>query len=170
MLDQNRRRVRRALETTADALEFAAGQAEAGAWRWAAVATCMALQGALVAALSGYETALPAHVAHPDEAGKVASISTLMRRAASPDFLADPERLSGHTGAKRQALELVELRNQIVHMPLDGRTVSEDAIAAALPGALALTRHLAVDHPAFLDSDGAPYSSRIRAALARFPV
>lgn len=166
MSDQNRRRVRRALETTAETLNFAAAQAEAGAWRWAAISTCMALQGALVAALSGYETAQLAHVAHPDEADKVASISTLLRRAASPDYLADPERLSGQNGAKRQALELVELRNQVVHMPLDGRAVDSEAITSALPGTLALMQHLLIDHPAFQASDGEPHTSRIRAALA----
>ena len=168
MSDPNRQRVvRRALESVAEGLEFAAAQAGEGAWRWVAISTCMALQGALVAALSGYETADPAAVAHPDDPARVASISTLLRRAASTDYLADPERLSGLTGARRQALALAELRNRAVHMALDGQPAPMEDVVKSLPGTLDLIRYLVLDHPAFEPEDGAPYTSRIIAALAR---
>lgn len=169
-LARNSRRVRAALESAADALEFAATQAEAGAWRWVAIAACMALQGALVAALSGYDTADPQAVHHPDngEGGpRVAALQTLLRRAASPDHLHDPERLGGLTGAKRQALELVELRNRAVHVDLGDSPLDLSRVPALLVGVSRLVRHLVLDHPAFPPEAAGGFPQRIDRALAR---
>ena len=60
------------------------GVGEDGArWRWAAVGMVIALQGALVAALSGYETALDADVEDPSGSERFAPVSLLLRRARS---------------------------------------------------------------------------------------
>lgn len=169
MSDQNRRRVRRSLDAVADALDFAASQAENQGWRWVAISVCIALQGALVAALSSYDSAAPEDVTAPDAGSepRIAAVPTLLRRAASPDYLEAPERLSGLTGAKRQALALVELRNRAVHLALDGAPVPVEDVARHLPGALAIIRHLVLDHPAFAAEDGAATRARLTAALAR---
>ncbi|MEO0818516.1 MAG: hypothetical protein AAFX86_14585 [Pseudomonadota bacterium] len=167
---RNSRRVRAALERCADALDFAAGQAEAGAWRWVAIAACIGLQGALVAALSGYDTAQPDAVRHPDSGdgpARVATLQTLLRRAASPDHLGDPERLGGLTGPKRQALELVELRNQAVHVDLGDNPLDLSRVPALLEGVARLVRHLVLDHPAFAAEADGGFPQRIDRALAR---
>lgn len=169
-LARNSRRVRAALESAADALEFAATQAEAGAWRWVAIAACMALQGALVAALSGYDTADPGAVHHPDSGEgtpRVATLQTLLRRAASPDHLHDPERLGGLAGAKRQALELVELRNRAVHVDLSDSPLDLSRIPALMEGSTRLIRHLVLEHPAFPEEAAGGVPLRIERALAR---
>jgi len=168
-LARNNRRVRAALESAAEALEFTARQAEAGAWRWCAIGCCIALQGALVAALSGYETADAAAVEHPDSsagAPRVATIQTLLRRAASPDHLADPERLGGLTGAKRKALALVELRNRAVHVDLSDSPLDLSEVPALIAGPLALIHHLVVAHPAFPAEANHKNVTRIAEALA----
>jgi len=169
-LARNDRRVRAALESAAEALEFAAGQCEAQAWRWVAIGGCIALQGALVAALSGYDTADPTAVEHP-EAGstgpRVAPIQTLLRRATSPGVLADPERLGGLTGARRQALALVELRNRAVHVDLSDHPVDLSPVPVLMGGVIRLVRHLVIEHPAFSEAAGGTLPRRIERALDR---
>lgn len=151
-LAQNNRRANAALANAAEALGFAAEQAEAERWRWVAIACCVGLQGALVAALSGYETASEADVLHPagpGEAPKIAAIATLLRRAASADYLQAPERITGQGEARRAALDLVELRNRAVHVSPVGERMDFEGARAGARGVCALVRYLVVAHPAF---------------------
>ncbi|MEM9740459.1 MAG: hypothetical protein AAF829_11375 [Pseudomonadota bacterium] len=167
---RNSRRVRAALESTADALEFAAVQAEVGAWRWVAIAASIGLQGALVAALSGYDTAQPDAVRHPDpgeDAARVATVQTLLRRAGSRDYLDDPERLAGLTQAKRQALDLIALRNRAVHVDLTDSPLDLAQVPSRLVGVSRLLRHLILDHPAFPAEAADRCPQRIDRALTR---
>lgn len=161
------RRVRAGLEAACEGLEEAGRQAEAGGWRWCAIALTMALQGALVAALSGYETAVPEDVAHPSEEGRVAPLQTLLRRAASPDYLADPERLSGRNSEVRSAMALRELRNRAMHVALSGSPNDFADVADLAPGPLALIRHLVLDAPAFDAASNHMLVNRARAGLQR---
>ncbi|MEM1106900.1 MAG: hypothetical protein AAGH87_10975 [Pseudomonadota bacterium] len=166
---RNDRRVRAALIRTAEALEFAELQAAAaaeapGAWRWCAIASCMALQGALVAALSGYDTADPGDVLHPEagpDLAKVAPIATLLRRASSGQVLNDPERLGAMSGAKRQALALVELRNRAVHVDLSDAGLDLSDVPRLLPGPVRLMTHLVCLHPAFPAASFQPWQGQI---------
>lgn len=175
---QNSRRVSAALANSAEALAFAGEQAEAGQWRWVAIASCIALQGALVAALSGYETAQAVDVLHPEEAGqgggsapgqapKIATIQTLLRRVGSADYLTDPERLSGHRAAVRAALDLVALRNRAVHVSPDGERADFAAARAGVAGACEIIHHLVIAHPAFDPAANGAVRSEIDRALKR---
>lgn len=161
------RRVRAGLEAVCEGLEEAARQGEVSGWRWCAIALTMALQGALVAALSGYETAGLEDVAHPSEEGRVAPLQTLLRRAASPDYLADPERLSGRAGQVRAALALRELRNRAMHVPLAGAPVDFSEVRMLAPEVLALISHLVTGAPAFDEAANHVLVRRAEAALAR---
>jgi len=171
-LAQNRpvapeRRIRASLDSVADSLAHAADQADIKAWRWVTVSLCAALKGACVAALSGYPTAQPEDILAPDNTDRVASLATLLRRVGDARFLSDPERVSGHAGAVRDALALQDLRNRAIHISPDQGPVDFADAENLIPGAAALLHHLLLAHPAF---DHAPHIQRLetcRAALSR---
>ncbi len=85
--------------------EVAGVDADAARWHWVSVGLVIALQGALVAALSGYETAADADVVDPSSPERFAPVTLLLRRARSTDFLNAPERveITGSTCARSSA-------------------------------------------------------------------
>lgn len=124
---------------------------------WQAVGLVLALQGALALALTAYDTADPGDVldrgAGPGGPARLAPVSLLLRRAGSPDWLSDPERLV-LSRADRRALEaLMDQRNRLLH-PLE-RPESDRSgdRAGAFPdrrqAALKVLRHLLLGAPAF---------------------
>ena len=154
-----RERVEAALLAALEALGLARREAAAGQWRWVALGLVSALQGALVAALSGYETAEVEAVLNPSQADRIAPVALLLRRARSQDYLNPPEQVE-LSGSRQRALERVlTIRNSAVHalsVELHD-TFGRDALAV-----LDLIRHLVVDAPAFL-----PRQHRVVAALIR---
>lgn len=123
------------------------GVGEDGArWRWVAVGMVIALQGALVAALSGYETALDADVEDPSSSERFAPVALLLRRARSAEYLNGPERVEMPGSAVRQIEHLVAYRNTVVH----GLGVSEgEGVAKGCRKVLDVVRHVLLAHPAF---------------------
>ncbi len=119
---------------------------------WRAVGLVLALQGALALSLTAYDTAEPADVLDPaarSDAPRLAPVALLLRRAGSPDYLADPERLVLSRSDRRALATLVELRNRLLH-PL-ARPLQPDAAALA-PLQDVATRvldHLLIRAPAF---------------------
>lgn len=151
------------------AREAARTREDPGAWRWVAVGLVIALQGACVCALSGYETADPADVLDPASAkklarwdardaglargprpaGRLAAIETLLRRVASPDYLEPPERLEITRAMQADALALVELRNAVVHFTGQGQVGEPGGLKGPVEAVCRIISHLLVDAPAF---------------------
>ncbi len=156
------RRVAAALEAAHAALGLARREAEGavgdtGRLRWTALGLVSALQGALVAALSGYETAELDAVLDPSHPERIAPVALLLRRARAEDFLNPPERPE-ITGSDLRAIERVmAVRNAAVHALPAGvpETFASDAGRVA-----ALIGHLVISAPAF---DPAPL--RVMTAL-----
>ncbi len=149
------RRVEAALESAHAALGLARREAEgaavdAGRLRWTALGLVSALQGALVAALSGYETAEMHAVLDPSHPERIAPVSLLLRRARGDEFLNPPERPE-ISGSDLRAIERVmAVRNAAVHALPAGvpETFASDARRV-----VALIEHLVISAPAF---DSAP--------------
>jgi hypothetical protein len=119
-------------------------------WRWVAVGMVIALQGALVAALSGYETAAEEDVVDPSNPERYAPITLLLRRARSTDYLNAPERVEITGAALRQIEQLVTYRNTVVHgLGLE----AAEGVAAGCRKVLAVIRHVLHAHPTF-DTSG----------------
>lgn len=156
------RRVAAALEATHAALGLAQRETEgaaldAGRLRWAALGLVSALQGALVAALSGYETAGIDAVLDPSHPERIAPVALLLRRARGDEFLNPPERPEISGSDQRAVERVMAVRNAAVHALPAGLPESFAADAARLA---ALIRHLVIEAPAF---DPAPF--RIVTAL-----
>lgn len=115
-------------------------------WRWVAVGLVAALKAACIAALSGYETALPEDVEDPKQSGHVAPVALLLRRVRSERYLSPPEKLSVPGAQIDAALRLVAYRNEAVHGFGAARPDSVESDAAIIGY---LLRHLLIDHPAF---------------------
>lgn len=145
--------------------EIEAAREEPGRWRWVALGLVSALQAALIAALSGYDTARPEDVANPSQPGRVAPIGLLLRRARSSEFLDAPERLDLSGTHIRRLEALIRLRNAAVHglgfqLPeRPGELVSS---------ALSALRHLLVDHAAFNVSRYVPHVTLIDTVMTSF--
>ncbi len=144
-------RVELALSASLEALKLARREAEGAGedparLRWVAVGIVSALQGALVAALSGYETAAMEAVQDPSRPGRIAPVAQLLRRAQSADYLAAPERVVLGRSAERAIARVLTVRNSAVH----GLAADvPDSFAADASDALNLIRHLIVEAPAF---------------------
>lgn len=154
-----RERVEAALLAALDALGLARREADAGQWRWVALGLVSALQGALVAALSGYDTAELDAVLNPSQSDRIAPVALLLRRAKSQDYLNPPEQVD-ISGSRQRALErVIDIRNSAVHaLSVEIHdTFGRDALAV-----LDLIRRLVIDAPAFL-----PHQHRVVAALIR---
>lgn len=160
------------------AREAARTREDPGAWRWVAVGLVIALQGACVCALSGYETAEPGDVLDPASAkklaqwgareaglargprpaGRLAAVETLLRRVSSRDYLVDPERLDITRRRRDEALKLVEIRNAVVHFTGQGDIADPGEMPAPVTAACEIIRHLVHDRPAF---DPAPHGRNL---------
>ncbi len=144
-------RVRLALVTALEALKLARREAEGAAGdssrlRWAALGIVSTLQGALVAALSGYETATLDAVQNPSQPERIAPVAFLLRRARSGEYLNAPERVE-LSGSRQRALErVIDVRNAAVHalsVEVPETFVQDMRVAAGL------IRHLVLEAPAF---------------------
>jgi hypothetical protein len=115
-------------------------------WRWVSVGLVIGLQGALVAALSGYETAADADVVDPFSPERYAPVTLLLRRARSTDYLNAPERLEMTGSTLHQIERLIAYRNAVVH----GLGVGDaEGVAKGCRKLLGVVRHLVLSHPAF---------------------
>jgi hypothetical protein len=149
--EDRRTRVRLALDAALEALKLTRREAEGAArdparLRWAALGIVSTLQGALVAALSGYETATIDAVQNPSQPERIAPVAFLLRRARSADFLIAPERVE-LSGSRQRALErVIDVRNAAVHalsVEIPDTFVRDMRVAAGL------VRHLVLEAPAF---------------------
>jgi hypothetical protein len=149
--DDRQMRIRDALAAAYEALrlaerELAASGEDPARWRWVAVGLVSALQAALIAALSGYETAALDAVLVPGQPDRVAPPALLLRRARASDYLLEPERPDISAGMLERLDALARLRNAAVHgLSFD---LPRNPAALARP-AVRLTRHLLILHPAF---------------------
>lgn len=144
-------RVRLALGAALEALKLArretAGAAtEPARFGWAALGMVSTLQGALVAALSGYETATISAVLNPSQPERIAPVAFLLRRARSGEYLNAPERVE-MAGSRQRALErVIDVRNAAVHalsVEIPETFVQDMQVAARL------IEHLVLQAPAF---------------------
>ncbi len=150
-------RIAAALDAALEALKLAERELAASAddparWRWVALGLVSALQAALIAALSGYETASEDDLFMPGQPDKVAPLGFLLRRARSGECLNPPERPELTVGQTARLEALTGLRNAAVH-GLDFR-LPTDAVELART-AVDLAVHLLVRRPAF---DPKPYT------------
>ncbi len=144
-------RVQLALGAALEALRLAQRETSAAAsdparLRWAALGIVSALQGALVAALSGYETAALEAVLNPSQPERIAPVAFLLRRARSAEYLNTPERVV-LSGSSQRALErVIDVRNAAVH----ALTVEiPETFARDMRVAVRLIEHLVLVAPAF---------------------
>lgn len=121
-------------------------RADPGRLRWVALGIVSALQGALVAALSGYDTAETAAILHPSQPDRIAPVALLLRRARSQEFLNPPERVDLSQGGQGAAERILAARNAAVHaLSLD----IPDSFAGDAQRVLGIIRHLVLEAPAF---------------------
>ena len=143
--------MRLALCAALQALKLARREADGAAQdparlRWAALGIVSALQGALVAALSGYETATIDAVQNPSQPERIAPVAFLLRRARSAEFLNAPE-LVELSGSRQRALErVIDVRNAAVHAL---SVEIPETLARDMRVATALIEHLVAQAPAF---------------------
>ena len=132
---------------TADICRFAAEQAEAlktepSARRWLVIALVVALQGACLCALLANGD--NEDTQEPGKGAKLAAPGVLLRRAASPEYLAEPARLPFSASELKTLETLIAERNAAIHF-LGGAEASLRAFNLA---AKALD-HLLLSAPAF---------------------
>ncbi|KCZ51468.1 hypothetical protein [Hyphomonas pacifica] len=115
-------------------------------WRWIAVGLVAALKASAIAALSSFETAAPEDVLDLANAGRMAPLAMLLRRARSERYLAPPERLDVPLSHLDVVLRLVAYRNEAVH----GADAQRPAtLRADSHTALDMITHFLVTAPAF---------------------
>jgi hypothetical protein len=131
--------------------ELSGGDEDTARWRWVSVVLVIALQGALVAALSGYETAADADVVDPSNTERYAPVTLLLRRARSTDYLNTPERVEMTGSTLNQIERLIAYRNAVVHGLGAG---DAEGVAKGCRKVLGVVRHLVLLHPAF---DASPH-------------
>lgn len=143
--------VGQALRSAVEALRLArreleAADADPARWRWVALGLVTALQGSLVAALAGYETAEDDAIRNPSSPDRIAPTALLLRRSRSNDYLVPPERVKLAAGQIRRIERVIELRNSAVHgLDFEVHEGVRDDIRAVLD----LIEHLVFRHPAF---------------------
>lgn len=144
-------RIAEALEAALEALKLARREAEGSLsdparLRWTALGLVSALQAALVAALSGYDTAKEDAVRDPSHPERIAPVAMLLRRARSAEYMNAPERVD-LPGRLQRALErIMAVRNAAVHAL---RVETPESFAADARAVAALVEHLVLDAPAF---------------------
>ncbi len=147
-----------ALRATLEALrlvrrELEGATTDTARWRWVALGLVTAMQGALVAALAGYETAERDAILNPSQPDRIAPVALLLRRARSPDYLSSPERIDFTAGKVHRIERILDLRNAAVHgLRFEVPSGTLDDMGAAL----ALVDHCVRAHPAF---DPAPHAA-----------
>ena len=120
--------------------------ADPARWRWVALGMVTALQGSLVAALAGYETADPDAIRNPSSPERIAPTALLLRRARSDDYLETPERVKLTAGQAHRIERVIELRNSAAH----GLVFAvPGSVRVDLRAALELIEHLVIRRPAF---------------------
>ena len=144
-------RISEALETALEALKLAlreeeGARADPARRRWTALGLVSALQAALVAALSGYDTAKEDAVEDPSHPDRIAPVPLLLRRARSHEYLNDPERLVLSGSHQRAIDRIIAMRNAAVHAL---RVETPETFAADALAAVHLIRHLVLEAPAF---------------------
>lgn len=138
--------------------ELEAVEAEPDRWRWAALGLVSALQAALIAALSSYDTARLDGVANPSQPERVAPVALLLRRARSSEHLEPPERLDLTGAALRRLDALIALRNAAVHgLGFQPPETPHDLVRTGA----GVIRHLLLGAPAFKPERFGPFLSRI---------
>lgn len=144
-------RVRLALAAAHESLALAAREAEGagadkGRLRWVALGIVSALQGTLVAALSGYDTAETQAILHPSQPDRIAPVALLLRRARSQEYLNPPERVDLSQGGQGATERMLAARNAAVHaLSLE----IPESFASDAQRVLGIIRHLVLDAPAF---------------------
>jgi hypothetical protein len=144
-------RIREALEAVLEALKLAlreeeGAHADPARRRWTSLGLVSALQAALVAALSGYDTAKEDAVQDPSHPERIAPVALLLRRARSHEFLNDPERLELSGSVQRALDRIIAMRNAAVHAL---RVETPETFAADALAAVHLIRHLVLEAPSF---------------------
>lgn len=144
-------RIAEALEAAREALKLARREAEGAVsdpvrLRWTALGLVSALQAALVAALSGYDTAKEDAVRDPSNPERIAPVATLLRRARSAEYLNAPERVELPGSLQRALDRIMAVRNAAVHAL---RVETPESFAADARAVAALIGHLVLDAPAF---------------------
>lgn len=165
-------RIPATLRELVEVAHFCADQAEriktdASARRWLAVGLVIALQGACVCALSGYETADETDILDPESARavkawreadapqgdrpptKIAPVSLLLRRVRSDDYLTSPDTLTLYASKMKALQRLIDLRNASVHIAGGAPDMAPDVFAHGALTACDAIAHLLLDHPAF---------------------
>ena len=92
-----------------------------------AVGLVAALQAALVAALSGYESARPEDAEDPSRPERLGPVALLLRRARAQEYLNPPERLDLSGEAQRGIAAVIDARNDVLHALGEGTALPEDA-------------------------------------------
>ncbi|MFN7169227.1 MAG: hypothetical protein ACK4NV_19435 [Pannonibacter sp.] len=130
--------------------ELQAVDADPARWRWVALGVVTALQGSLVAAMAGYETAMDDSIRDPSSPERIAPTALLLRRARSDEYLVPPERVKLTAGELRRIDRVIDLRNSAVHgQVFEIRPGVRDDLLAVL----GLIEHLVIRHPAFGPDD-----------------
>ena len=128
------------------ALKFSASQT--GNPEWLAVGLTTALKGALMTALSAYENADAEDILDIDRQG-AASVSLLLRRASSADYLSEEHRLPLTSSKRKAILNLVAIRNQTLHILTPEESVDLTDVPRFAAPSLEAIRHLMISSPAF---------------------
>lgn len=144
-------RIRHALQTALEGLRLARREVEGAGGdparqMWAALGLVTSLQAALVAALSGYDTARIEAVQNPSQPDRLAPGSLLLRRARSGEYLNPPERVVLSGRQQRAVARVVAVRNAAVHAL---GVELPDSFDADLKMTVRLIAHLLLDAPAF---------------------
>src|SRR3990167_8727282 len=137
--------------------ELAGGADDPARGRWVALGMVTALQGALVAALAGYETADLDAVRNPASPDRIAPAAFPLRRARGDRYLNPPERVELPASALHRIERVIELRNSAVH----GLEFDMPASAGSdMREAADLIEYLVIRHPAF-DPSGWPLEAAL---------
>lgn len=154
MIADRQARIAASLDSVHEALRFVHREldgvaADSQRWRWISVGAVIALQGALVAALSGYETAEADDVVDPSHPERYAPVTLLMRRARSTDYLNPPERLVLTAAAARRIEQVIAFRNGVVHGTALGIPGDSESVHGPFRETISAIRHALLVHPAF---------------------
>jgi hypothetical protein len=154
MIADRQARIAASLDSVHEALRFVHRELEGAAtdpqrWRWISVGAVIALQGALVAALSGYETAEMDDVVDPSYPERYAPVTLLLRRARSTDYLNPPERLVLTGAAARRIEQVIAFRNGVVHGTSPDIHGYSESIHGPFRETFSAIQHVLLVHPAF---------------------
>lgn len=158
-------RLRLAMDAALDALGLAVRESkisldQPASRRWVALGLTSALQGALVAALSRYETAELDAVLDPSHPDRIAPVALLLRRARSAEYLDLPDRVELSASAMLAIERVIAVRNAAVHAI---RSEVPASFAADVRVVTHLLRHL-LTAPTPAHQGGTPLQSALAQA------